>query len=526
MARLPTPGGDTNNWGNILNTYLGVSLAADGTILPGAVQGLSSLTPTSIKTANYTAAAFDFVICDTTSGSFTVTLPTAPSNTTRIAVRMIKQGGSNTVTVQTGGTDVIDFSGGSTSVVMQFVSETLQLQYASGIWYILYDQSPALHSSTAESITGNKTFTADPIWGTQSYSGGTTLVDGSAPLVLTNTTSGAFVVNLPPSPRTGTWYIFADVSNTWNSHNLTIGRNGKNIDGQGSNLVLTSGGAAVKLIYDGSQWHSQNYTNAGGDLQGNYPNPTLRSSITLLGTPLLANTPAQDNNSAEIADTAWFMGQKGTVAPLANGTANAGSSSRWAPIDHTHPTSLSTGVTGFVDAFSFVQGVTPGLSGNPQTALQVTASGTWVLSIAAGSALVQGTDANPQPMYALTQGSGTTLTLGTHAPATNPRIDAIIVQFNDAGYTARTPANSYSYQQIVGTPTSGANLTNLSGAPSIPASSLLLAYILVNTTDAGVVNGNVSDQRILAGPGIWGEDGHRYRLGIDTTGNLYVGQVI
>lgn len=32
MARLPTPGGDSGDWGSILNTYLGVAHASDGTI--------------------------------------------------------------------------------------------------------------------------------------------------------------------------------------------------------------------------------------------------------------------------------------------------------------------------------------------------------------------------------------------------------------------------------------------------------------------------------------------------------------
>lgn len=37
MARLPIVGGDTGNWGTILNTYLQVSLASDGTLNSGVV---------------------------------------------------------------------------------------------------------------------------------------------------------------------------------------------------------------------------------------------------------------------------------------------------------------------------------------------------------------------------------------------------------------------------------------------------------------------------------------------------------
>ncbi len=35
--RLPTPGGDSGTWGDVLNAYLGVSLAADGTMNAGVV---------------------------------------------------------------------------------------------------------------------------------------------------------------------------------------------------------------------------------------------------------------------------------------------------------------------------------------------------------------------------------------------------------------------------------------------------------------------------------------------------------
>lgn len=32
MARLPTVGGDDGNWGSVLNTFLGVEHASDGTL--------------------------------------------------------------------------------------------------------------------------------------------------------------------------------------------------------------------------------------------------------------------------------------------------------------------------------------------------------------------------------------------------------------------------------------------------------------------------------------------------------------
>src|SRR5258706_5403324 len=50
----------------------------------------SSLTPTTVKINNYTAAVSDFVPCDVTTRSFTVTLPTTPADKSIIAVKLIK----------------------------------------------------------------------------------------------------------------------------------------------------------------------------------------------------------------------------------------------------------------------------------------------------------------------------------------------------------------------------------------------------------------------------------------------------
>jgi hypothetical protein len=41
MARLPQPGGDDGQWGDLLNDYLSVAHNADGTIKTGAVSNAS-----------------------------------------------------------------------------------------------------------------------------------------------------------------------------------------------------------------------------------------------------------------------------------------------------------------------------------------------------------------------------------------------------------------------------------------------------------------------------------------------------
>jgi len=64
------------------------------------------------------------------------------------------------------------------------------------------------------------------------------------------------------------------------------------------------------------------------------------ASPTFTGTPS-APTAAPDTNTTQVATTAFVVGQASAVTPAVNGTAAAGSSSRYARADHVHPTDTS-----------------------------------------------------------------------------------------------------------------------------------------------------------------------------------------
>lgn len=99
---------------------------------------------TTVKTTTYAAAAGDGVPCDTTSGGFTVTLPTAPVNNTLIAIKHVIQGGTNVITYACGGSDVINKASGATSGTLAVLAQSVMLQYkATGaIWYVLATDVP------------------------------------------------------------------------------------------------------------------------------------------------------------------------------------------------------------------------------------------------------------------------------------------------------------------------------------------------------------------------------------------------
>lgn len=93
--------------------------------------------PVAVQTSAYTANPGDFVPVDTTSGGVTITLPAMPQDQALVAVKMIKQGGTNTVTVSAGGADVFNVAGGSQSVTLTLLNQLAVFQYdlAVQIWY-------------------------------------------------------------------------------------------------------------------------------------------------------------------------------------------------------------------------------------------------------------------------------------------------------------------------------------------------------------------------------------------------------
>jgi hypothetical protein len=64
-----------------------------------------------------------------------------------------------------------------------------------------------------------------------------------------NTTSGALTLTLPASPNAGDIVAVKDYANTFDTNNLTIARNGSNIGGAASDVVLSTEGTSITLVY-------------------------------------------------------------------------------------------------------------------------------------------------------------------------------------------------------------------------------------------------------------------------------------
>ena len=69
-----------------------------------------------------------------------------------------------------------------------------------------------------------------------------------------NTTSAAFTATLPASPTLGDEITFIDYAGTFDTNNLTIGRNSENIQGSAADLTVSVERAGLTLVYtDGTQ---------------------------------------------------------------------------------------------------------------------------------------------------------------------------------------------------------------------------------------------------------------------------------
>jgi hypothetical protein len=84
-------------------------------------------------------------------------------------------------------------------------------------------------------------------WDTTAKTASFTAVSGNGYFV--NTTSGAVTVTLPASPSAGDIVAVKDYANTADTNNITIARNGSNIDGTADDGAIANEGGSITLVY-------------------------------------------------------------------------------------------------------------------------------------------------------------------------------------------------------------------------------------------------------------------------------------
>jgi len=69
-----------------------------------------------------------------------------------------------------------------------------------------------------------------------------------------DTSGGAVTITLPASPQTGDQVRLLDLASTFDTNNLTVGRNGNNINGAAADLVVSTEDSAIGLVYTGATY--------------------------------------------------------------------------------------------------------------------------------------------------------------------------------------------------------------------------------------------------------------------------------
>ena len=107
-------------------------------------------------------------------------------------------------------------------------------------------------------------------WDTTVKTTGFTAVSGVGYFV--DTTAGAITVTLPASPSAGDVVAVSDYAGTADTNNITIARNGSNINGAAADLIVNKENSAVTLVYvDGTQGWKATDTSSINDI---YLEPT------------------------------------------------------------------------------------------------------------------------------------------------------------------------------------------------------------------------------------------------------------
>src|SRR6056300_1240860 len=125
-------------------------------------------------------------------------------------------------------------------------------------------------NGTSISLGGSSSVGVDVNWQSVVTADGSTTTTASAGNgYMIDTTSAAHTINLPASATLGDQIAIKDYAGTFGSNNLTIGRNGHNIQGAANDSLISTNRASLLLVYVDSTkgWIYAEESNVA-DLQG------------------------------------------------------------------------------------------------------------------------------------------------------------------------------------------------------------------------------------------------------------------
>ena len=214
---LITTGEKSGTWGTITNTNLQIlEQAASGYISLAVGSGDVALSLANHATAN--GKNLYYKLTGTLNANRTVTMPDSSERVFIVEDATARSSSNYTLTVKTVSGTGLTLPIGSTTIL-----------YSDGT-----------------NITGKL-----QTKGYYTVPGAYTAVNNDQLLIDTSGAgiSSSVTVTLPASPAIGNEVTFIDSGNNFASNNLTIARNGSNILGAASNLVVSANGSAFTLVY-------------------------------------------------------------------------------------------------------------------------------------------------------------------------------------------------------------------------------------------------------------------------------------
>ena len=137
--------------------YESMTFATDGTNWHVVSDyGITDLNATAVQNSAYTAKSGDLVVCDTSGGAFTVTLPASPTADTRVGVFL--KTGTSILTIDRNSTNI---DGAAANQFLTASGSYLEFQYAGSQWCIVTRK----FNDRGTSILGSTySITADDSW--------------------------------------------------------------------------------------------------------------------------------------------------------------------------------------------------------------------------------------------------------------------------------------------------------------------------------------------------------------------------
>ena len=214
---LITTGEKSGTWGTITNTNLQIlEQASSGYLSLDVASGDVALSLANHATAN--GKNLYYKLTGTLAGNRAVTMPDSAERVFIVEDGTNRSSSQYTLTVKTVSGTGLALPVGSTTVL-----------YSDGTNITGKLQTKGYYTPSATYTTVN---------------GDQVLVDTSGSGI-----SAAVTINLPASPAVGNEVTFIDSGNNLASNNLTVGRNGSNINGSGSDLVVSTNASAFTLVY-------------------------------------------------------------------------------------------------------------------------------------------------------------------------------------------------------------------------------------------------------------------------------------